>query len=125
MKFSTRVFGTCAAFLGLTGIVFAALGSHLVDMQSVSNGAAVWQTASIIHLFQASALLGFSLWLNGHNSRSLLWACALMLAGTLMFCGSLYVRVASTGDISGAAPVGGFMMMMAWLLAAVSFWRKT
>jgi uncharacterized membrane protein YgdD (TMEM256/DUF423 family) len=124
VKFSTRLFVTCAAFLGLTGIIFAALGSHIVDMQAVKNGAAIWQTASIIHLFQASALLGFSLWLNSLNSRQLVWACALMLTGTLVFCGSLYIRVVSAGEISGAAPVGGVIMMLGWLLAGILFWRN-
>lgn len=123
MKFPARLVASIAAFLGLTGIILAALGSHLVDLNGVVNGAGIWQTASVIHLFQAAALLGFSAWLNTGNSRSLLWACGLMLAGTVLFCGSLYLKVTSAGDITGAAPVGGSIMMLGWLLAGISFWK--
>lgn len=123
MAFPARIFACIAAFLGLTGIILAAMGSHLVDMQALPGASAIWQTASMVHLFQAAALLGFSTWLNIGHSRLLLWACGLMLAGTLLFCGSLYLKVASGGNYAGAAPVGGSTMMLAWLLAGVSFWR--
>lgn len=125
MKNSARLFATIAALLGLTGIVLAALGSHLVDIHAVNNGADIWQTASVIHLFQAAGLLGFSAWLNSSDSRPLMWACVMMLAGTVVFCGSLYLKVASAGDITGVAPLGGSIMMLGWLLAGIALWRTS
>jgi len=125
VKFSARLLGTVAVLLGLTGIMLAALGSHLVDVNGVVNGAGIWQTASNIHLFQAAALLGMSAWLNTTDSRPLLWACGMMLAGAVLFCGSLYLKVASAGAFTGAAPLGGSIMMLGWLLAAIALWRQS
>lgn len=125
MKYSARLFATIAALLGLTGIILAALGSHLVDLQGLVGGAGIWQTASVIHLFQAAGLLGFSAWLNTTDSRPLLWACGMMLVGTVVFCGSLYLKVASAGDITGVAPLGGVIMMLGWLMAGIALWRTS
>lgn len=118
-----------ACLLALGGVLMAALGSHLVDLEAVARGAGIWQTASALHLFEAAAILGLSAWLNVVPSKSLLWACWGLLLGTLIFCCSLYLRVISGGIYTGAAPLGGFIMMAGWLLAAWSFaaplWRKS
>jgi len=125
VKYSARLFATMAALLGLTGIILAALGSHLVDMKGLLGAADIWQTASVIHLFQAAGLLGFSAWLNTSDSRPLLWACGMLLAGTVVFCGSLYLKVASAGAFTGVAPLGGAIMMLGWLLAGIALWRTS
>lgn len=110
-----------ASLLALSGVVMAALGSHLVDLGTVENGASIWQIASTLHLFGAAAVLALSAWLNTVPSKSLVWACWVLLSGTAVFCGSLYLRVISAASMTGAAPVGGFIMMSGWVLAGWSF----
>ena len=116
-----RLIALLACLLALTGVVMGALGSHLVDLEAIDYGARIWQTASTLHLFDAAAILGLSAWLSVTPSKSLLWACWGLLLGTVIFCCSLYLRVASGGNYTGAAPVGGFIMILSWLLAGWSF----
>lgn len=121
MNLKAKSVAFLACLLALSGVILAALGSHLVDLEAVDHGASIWQTASMLHLFEAAAILGLSAWLYASPSKSLLWGCWALLLGTLIFCGSLYVRVISAGSFTGAAPVGGLIMMLGWLLAAWSF----
>lgn len=51
------------------------------------------------------------------------WALRLLLVGTLVFSGSIAMHVLA-GIVTGAAPVGGVAMMLAWLLWAVSTLRR-
>ena len=118
MKHKAKWPASVACLLTLTGVMMAALGSHLVDLEAVERGVTIWQTASTLHLFEAAAILALTAWLQSKPSKSLLWACWLLILGTIVFCGSLYMRVASGGNLVGAAPAGGMMMMAGWLLAA-------
>src|SRR3546814_9622627 len=46
-------------------------------------------------------------------------AAALFLAGTLLFCGSLYLKALDLADITDPlAPAGGFLLMAGWLALA-------
>lgn len=121
MNTQARVAALLACLLALSGVVVAALGSHLVDLEAVDHGARIWQTAATLHLFAAAAILGLSAWLHIAPSKRLLWACWGLLLGTAIFCFSLYLRVITGGNYTGAAPVGGFIMMLSWLLACWSF----
>jgi uncharacterized membrane protein YgdD (TMEM256/DUF423 family) len=50
-------------------------------------------------------------------------AAWLMLAGTLLFCGSIYARsLGAPPGIVAVAPYGGVAFMVAWLAFAVSPW---
>lgn len=110
-----------ASLMALAGVVMAALGSHMIDLGSVNNGATIWQTAAMLHLFQVAAVLALSAWLQVVPSKGLQWACWTLLLGAVIFCGSLYLRVMSAGSVTGAAPLGGMIMMVGWFLASWSF----
>ena len=128
MNTQAKAVALIACLLAFAGVAMAALGSHLVDLEAVDHGARIWQTASTLHLFDAAAILGLSAWLNVMPSKSLVWACWGLVLGTLIFCCSLYLRVMTGGLYTGTAPLGGFIMLAGWLLAAWSFatrlWRK-
>jgi uncharacterized membrane protein YgdD (TMEM256/DUF423 family) len=50
-------------------------------------------------------------------------AAWLMLAGTVLFCGSIYARALGVAPgIVGVAPYGGVAFMVGWLAFAVSPW---
>ena len=124
MNRGARVVAIAAAILGFSAVVLGALGSHLVDMNEQPDLQRIWQTASNIHLFHSATLLGLAALLAGMTSRTLLWASWSMIAGTVIFCGSLYLRVASAEFSTAAAPFGGVLLMAGWLLALLSFARK-
>ena len=99
----------------------AAMGSHLFDMNGMQG---IWQIASNIHLFNAAALLGLAALLARLESQLLKWGAWLIVVGTLIFCGSIYLHVITGHVVPSVTPTGGLLMMSGWLLAALAFLRK-
>lgn len=122
MNTSARSVAFAGAILSLAAVILAALGSHLIDMKGLQG---IWQTASIIHLFNAAALMGLAALMLKLKSRFLQAGAWLVVLGTLVFCGSIYLHVITGSAIPGVAPTGGLLMMLGWLLAALAFLRKS
>ncbi len=122
MNTSARAVAFAGAILCLTAVILAALGSHLIDMKGLQG---IWQTASILHLFNAAALLGLAALLANLESRPLQWGAWSIATGTVVFCGSIYLHVITGLTIPAVAPAGGLLMMAGWSLAALAFLRKS
>jgi len=59
------------------------------------------------------------------GSKSLCWAGGLMVAGIVVFSGSLYLLALSRLSWLGmVTPFGGLAFLAAWLLLAVFAWRE-
>lgn len=59
--------------------------------------------------------------LTGRGGRLRAAAAWLMLAGTVLFCGSIYARaLGAPPSVVAAAPYGGVAFMLSWLVFAVS-----
>jgi uncharacterized membrane protein YgdD (TMEM256/DUF423 family) len=122
MNTSARFVALAAALLSLAAVVLAALGSHLIDMKGLQG---VWQTASIVHMFNAAALIGLAALLSRMESFSLKWGAWLIVLGTLVFSGSIYLHIITGQQILGITPAGGVLMMTGWCLAVLAFLRKS
>ena len=122
MNASTRAVALAGAILALSAVILAAMGSHLFDMNGLQG---IWQTASNIHLFNSAALLGLAALLVKLESHSLRWGAWLIVLGTVVFCGSIYLHVITGRTISGVTPSGGLLMMVGWLLVIFAFLRKS
>ena len=122
MSTSARLIALAASLLALSGVILAAMGSHLFDMKGMQG---IWQIASNIHLFSAAGLLGVAALLARLESRWLMWGACLIVLGSVVFCGSIYLHVITGHTFSGVAPSGGMLMMTGWLLAALAFVRNT
>ncbi|MGB7454012.1 MAG: DUF423 domain-containing protein [Lysobacterales bacterium] len=122
MNTSARVVALAGTILALSAVILAAMGSHLFDMNGLQG---IWQTASNIHLFNSAALLGLAALLVKLESHSLKWGAWLIVLGTVVFCGSIYLHVITGLTMSGVAPSGGLLMMAGWLLAIFAFLRKS
>ena len=121
MSAVARYLALAGALLALSGLVLAAMGSHLFDMNGMQE---LWRTASTIHLFSAAGLLGLAAWLARGDSLPLKWGAWLIVAGTVVFSGSIYLHVITGQTLGAVTPAGGMLMMAGWLLAVVSFLRK-
>ena len=76
--------------------------------------------------WHALGLLGVGvLMLHWPARRLLAWVAALLVAGLLLFCGSLYA-LALTGWpwLGTVAPVGGLAFIGAWLVLARAVWTE-
>ena len=122
MSASARAVALAGALLALSGVILAAMGSHLVDMNGLQD---IWRTASNIHLFSAAALMGLAALLTRLESTPLKWGSWLIVLGTIIFCGSIYLHVITGRTWPAVTPSGGLLMMAGWLLTALAFLRKT
>jgi|SRR5579862_2457493 len=106
----SRVWTVVAGASGLVGVIAAAAAAHgMAD----AHLAKTIETASWFQLVHAVALL----WLTTADSRALRWARGLMLLGTVLFCGVLYLRALAPGlALTGVVPVGGTSFMLGWLM---------
>jgi uncharacterized membrane protein YgdD (TMEM256/DUF423 family) len=105
------------AILMALGVGFGAFGAHglrgVIDEYSMS----VYERAVFYHDIHALGILAVSAGLVPANRQNLV--NGLLLAGIVIFCGSLYVLALSGQRWLGAVtPVGGVAFIAAWLVLA-------
>jgi len=111
-----RILVILAGLMGADGVILAALSAHGAD-------AALLAPASSMLLFHASAVLGaVALAERGLvHARAGLAAATGFVVAAVLFAGDLTVRhVAGHSLFPFAAPTGGTLLILSWLLLAVS-----
>jgi len=112
----SRILVILAGLMGADGVILAALSAH-------GGNAALLTPASSMLLFHASAVLGtVALAERGLvNARSGLAASVGFVAAAFLFAGDLTMRqFAGHSLFPFAAPTGGTVLILSWLLLAVS-----
>lgn len=107
----------------LVATIAGAVGSHalpLADEQALRS----FETAVRFQFFHGLGVIAITLaGLAGRGGRVRAVAAWLMVAGTCLFCGSIYARTLGVPPgIVAAAPYGGVAFMLGWLAFAVSPW---
>ncbi len=107
-------------------VVLGAFGAHALRARIPAELMASYQTGILYHLFHALGLLAVGLIVAHLPASGLVRAAGwLMLVGTVLFSGSLYVLAISGVRALGAVtPFGGFAFIAAWLLLAVALFRS-
>jgi uncharacterized membrane protein YgdD (TMEM256/DUF423 family) len=111
-----------AVLLGLA-VGIGAFGAHGLKGRLDDYSMGVYEKAVIYHFFHAIGLLVVSILPRvGVIPQSAgTWVCSLLLAGILLFSGSLYVLALSGITALGAVtPLGGLAFLAAWFMLA--FW---
>ena len=110
-----------AGLYGAAGVALAAAGAHLGGAGGLAT------TAAYFLLFHAAALVGLCTAASAARRAAALQAAALMVAaslvalGTLLFSGHLALHaLADRVPIPLAAPLGGSLIILGWLVAAVA-----
>ena len=106
-----------AAVLGFLAVALGAFGAHgLKDLLTRLDTLAIWEKAVFYHMIHAVVLL----FLAGRTPVPSL-ACALFVAGIMIFSGSLYI-LAFTGIrwLGAITPIGGLCLLGGWLSLAVA-----
>ena len=111
---------TIAIFTGLSGFLAVALGAfgaHGLRGTVEPSLLGVWQTAVQYQMFHALVLLVIVLAGSRQSLPLLTRAAQFMMAGTVLFSGSLYVLVLSGIKALGmVTPIGGVLFMLGWLV---------
>jgi len=119
---------TAKLFLILGGInaalvvMLGAFGAHGLKARMTVEMLAVYQTGVHYHLFHALGLLVVGLVATQiADSVFLRWSGWLMLAGIILFSGSLYMlSVGGMRWLGMITPIGGTAFIIAWLLLLVA-----
>lgn len=111
------------ALLGMTGVVLGALGAHALRGDLTPAALGTWQTAVLYHLIHALAVLAIALAARAPAPMPALlrWAALCLVAGVLLFSGSLYLLALGAGAIFGPiTPLGGLFLIAGWSLVLLA-----
>lgn len=107
-----RLWQLVAGLSGAAGIIASALGAHVVPDAALAK---LVETASYLQLIHAAVLL----WLASSPRRGLSWARWLFAIGTVLFCGTLYLKAFALWPGAVAlAPWGGTSFILGWVVLA-------
>lgn len=106
-----------AAALCFLAVALGAFGAHGLRPTLEANGTLdAWNKAVLYHLAHAVALIALAL--HGAANRGALY---LLLAGVLIFSGSLYILAVTNVRWLGAiTPIGGLCFLAGWAWLVVS-----
>jgi uncharacterized membrane protein YgdD (TMEM256/DUF423 family) len=123
MMTQKKVLLSAAGISLLVATLAGAVGSHALSFPN-DQALRSFETAVQFQFFHglgviAAALVGVT----GRGGFVRAVAAWLMLAGAVLFCGSIYARaLGAAPGIVGIAPYGGVAFMVAWLAFAASPW---
>ena len=115
---SALLMAACLLFLGVAA---GAFGAHALRARVAPDAMAVYGTAVLYHLVHALGLLGVGIlalqWPDG--ARALGWTALLLVAGLVLFSGSLYALVLTgVRGFGVVTPFGGVALLAGWALLA-------
>lgn len=125
MPTSTRLFILLASLLGATGVACGAYASHGLSDWASAQQIEYFNTAVSYQLFHAITLLAVCILSLFYRSMILLISQCFFTLGVVFFSGSLYGYVLSGVKLLGAiTPIGGLLLILAWLLLGLSVFIK-
>jgi uncharacterized membrane protein YgdD (TMEM256/DUF423 family) len=120
-----KYFLVTGAVLGFFGVALGAFGAHGLEATLTATGRAdTFEIASRYHMVHALALLAVA-WLSSRSpGRLIRWAGILLIAGVVIFSGSLYIlAIFDLGVMGAVAPIGGASLLAGWGLLGAAGWR--
>jgi uncharacterized membrane protein YgdD (TMEM256/DUF423 family) len=106
------------------GIILGAVGTHALRARLTPDDLGIFETAVRYHIYNALGLLIIGAIALVATPPLLRWSAWLIVAGIVLFSGSLYA--ASLGAprfIHMLPPFGGLALIAGWILFAVAIWR--
>jgi len=125
MAATAKIFLVLGAAAALAAVLLGAFGAHALKARLDADALALWRTAVEYHFWHALGLLAIGLVAAQMPGSALLKASGwVMLAGIVLFSGSLYLLALTGARALGAAtPLGGVAFLAAWALLAAAVLR--
>jgi len=125
MTTSAKLFLSAGGLAALAAVALGAFGAHALKARLSAEMLAVWHTGIEYHVYHALGLLAVGLAATQLADSTLLkWSGWLMLAGIVLFSGSLYALALSGERWLGAiTPIGGVAFLGAWALFVIAVLR--
>jgi uncharacterized membrane protein YgdD (TMEM256/DUF423 family) len=105
--------------------VLGAFGAHALKAHLSQDKLLVYETAVRYHFIHALGLLAIGVLLRSLDGELLRWSATLVLAGIILFSGSLYWLTFGAPRVVGiVTPIGGLALIAGWILFATTMWRQ-
>jgi len=115
-----RIFAAGSVLTGL-GVVFGAFGAHALEASLTPKMLSTFETGVRYQMYHGLGLLALAWAISRWPERRVVPAAWLLLAGTVVFSGSLYLLVLTRARWFGAiTPIGGVALIVGWGFVA---WR--
>ena len=120
-----RWLAAAGAIFGLAGVAAGAFGAHAAKAWMAAERMSVFETASRYQVLHALALFA-SAWVLQSWPGRLAWVAGLcFIAGTVLFCGSLYLlALLDLPRLGAITPFGGLGFLAGWTLLVVALLRS-
>lgn len=109
---------------GFLSVALGAFGAHMLEGRIEDKYLATWETAVQYQMFHAVALIAIGILMSSKilgRVSSLNTAGYLILAGIIIFSGSLYVlSLTGIGVLGAITPIGGVSFLAGWTMLIVS-----
>ncbi|MBC3918614.1 DUF423 domain-containing protein [Undibacterium sp. CY18W] len=120
-----RFFIATAAILMFTGVAAGAFGAHGLKQILDADMLAIWQTAVTYQMVHGLGMLALGILLQQQDTALLRKAAWAMLAGVIIFSGSLYALALTGIRVLGAiTPIGGVAFLAGWAMLAWAAIRR-
>lgn len=122
------IWSAIGAILMALGVMLGAFGAHALKERLDAYSLDVYQKAVFYHFVHALGILVVStLRMTGAlKDSACTTVCALLLAGIVLFSGSLYLlALTGTKALGAVTPFGGLAFIAAWLLLAYHLLRTS
>lgn len=120
-----RLWIVLGAANALLSVAAGAFGAHALKARLTAELLAIFETGARYHMYHALGLIAVGLVAQARPSPLLAGAGWAMVAGIVLFSGSLYV-LALTGirALGAITPLGGLGFLVGWALLAVAVGRS-
>jgi uncharacterized membrane protein YgdD (TMEM256/DUF423 family) len=119
-----RICFVAGALLAMLAVAAGAFGAHALAVRLPPDRLAIFETGVRYQMYHALGLLAFAWAAARWPGAGFGVPAGLMIAGVLIFSGTLYAMALGAPRWLGAVtPIGGLCMIVAWLIAAWSVWR--
>ena len=115
-------FVVAGAITALLSVAIGAFGAHMLEDRLSEYAMGVYETGVQYHMIHAVGLLLVGALIDRLPSRKLaVWAGWLLLAGVVLFSGSLYtLALTDVKELGAVTPLGGVAFIAGWLCLAMS-----
>ena len=121
---SKTILMTASILLALA-VAIGAFGAHGLKQHISGEMLQTYKTGVEYHFYHALGLLLIGVLTISFPSELLKWSAIFMVAGIVLFSGSLYVLAISGIKWIGAiTPVGGLCFIAGWVLLFFAVWKK-
>lgn len=119
-----KLFLMAGSIAMILAVGLGAFGAHGLKKMLSEEMLTIFETGVRYHFYHALGLLVVGLTARYLSTALLSWSGWLMIAGIIIFSGSLYLlSISGVRWLGAITPIGGLCFIAAWVLFATAIWK--